>query len=150
MRLRPLRRRHARLHRRVHAPGAGTGEDQVEKHEAEQHRRFAEVLHRNRTCGREPDCAVVMWRIRIPIYFKSNDPHRVVVVYPHTMDIGSLCQVATAENGGCSCDLQRSERRRGALIYSQLSELFIVNQAAARRADLRWSSPEKCVPRPSS
>ena len=28
-----------------------------------------------------------MWRIRIPIYFKPNDPRRVVVVYPHAIDI---------------------------------------------------------------
>ena len=28
-----------------------------------------------------------MWRIRIPIYFQPNDPRRVVVVYPHTINI---------------------------------------------------------------
>lgn len=28
-----------------------------------------------------------MWRIRIPIYFKPNDPHRVIIVYPHAIDI---------------------------------------------------------------
>ena len=31
-----------------------------------------------------------MWRIRIPIYFKPNDPRRVVVVYPHAIDIPPL------------------------------------------------------------
>jgi hypothetical protein len=28
-----------------------------------------------------------MWRIRIPVYFNPNDPQRVVVVYPHAIDI---------------------------------------------------------------
>ena len=28
-----------------------------------------------------------MWRIRIPIYFQPNDSRRVVVVYPHAIDI---------------------------------------------------------------
>ena len=28
-----------------------------------------------------------MWRIRIPIYFKPDDPHRVIVVYHHTINI---------------------------------------------------------------
>jgi hypothetical protein len=28
-----------------------------------------------------------MWRIRIPVYFIPNDPQRVVVVYPHAIDI---------------------------------------------------------------
>src|SRR6516164_7923361 len=28
-----------------------------------------------------------MWRIRIPVYFHPNDPQRVVVVYPHAIDI---------------------------------------------------------------
>jgi hypothetical protein len=37
-----------------------------------------------------------MWRIRIPIYFKPNDPHRVIVVYPHAMDIPPL-RVAARE-----------------------------------------------------
>ena len=32
-----------------------------------------------------------MWRIRIPIYFKLNDPHRVIVVYPDAIDIPLLC-----------------------------------------------------------
>jgi hypothetical protein len=31
-----------------------------------------------------------MWRIRIPIYFQPNDPRRVVVVYPHAIDIPSI------------------------------------------------------------
>ena len=31
-----------------------------------------------------------MWRIRIPIYFQPTDPRRVVVVYPHTIDIPSI------------------------------------------------------------
>ena len=39
-----------------------------------------------------------MWRIRIPIYFKPNDPHRVVVVYPHAIDIPPVCRMAAAEN----------------------------------------------------
>jgi hypothetical protein len=32
-----------------------------------------------------------MWRIRIPIYFKLDDPHRVIVVYPNAIDIPPLC-----------------------------------------------------------
>ena len=39
-----------------------------------------------------------MWRIRIPIYFKQDDPHRVVVVYPHAIDIPPIYRVAAAEN----------------------------------------------------
>jgi hypothetical protein len=39
-----------------------------------------------------------MWRIRIPIYFKPNDPHRVVVVYPDAIDIPPVYRVAAAEN----------------------------------------------------
>ena len=39
-----------------------------------------------------------MWRIRIPIYFTPNDPHRVVVVYPHAMDIPPVHGVVTGEN----------------------------------------------------
>jgi len=31
-----------------------------------------------------------MWRIRIPIYFQPNDPRRVVVVYPHAINIPSI------------------------------------------------------------
>ena len=31
-----------------------------------------------------------MWRIRIPIYFEADDPHRVIVVYSDTLDIPSL------------------------------------------------------------
>jgi len=34
-----------------------------------------------------------MWRIRMPIYFKPNDPHRVVVVYPHAIDIPRIYQL---------------------------------------------------------
>jgi len=34
-----------------------------------------------------------MWRIRIPIYFKPNEPHRVIVVYSHAIDILPLRQV---------------------------------------------------------
>ena len=37
-----------------------------------------------------------MWRIRIPIYFEANDPLRVIVVYPHAIDIPPL-----REPGGC-------------------------------------------------
>jgi hypothetical protein len=32
-----------------------------------------------------------MWRIRIPIYFKLNDLHRVIVIYSDAMDIPPLC-----------------------------------------------------------
>ena len=39
-----------------------------------------------------------MWRIRIPVYFKPNDPHRVVVVYPHAMDIPPIYGVVAGEN----------------------------------------------------
>jgi hypothetical protein len=35
-----------------------------------------------------------MWRIRIPIYFKPNDCHRVIVVYPHAIDIPPLRNAA--------------------------------------------------------
>ena len=35
-----------------------------------------------------------MWRIRIPIYFKPNDCHRVIVVYPHAIDIPPLRRAA--------------------------------------------------------
>jgi len=35
-----------------------------------------------------------MWRIRIPIYFKPNEPHRVIVVYSHAIDILPLRQVS--------------------------------------------------------
>jgi hypothetical protein len=38
-----------------------------------------------------------MWRIRIPIYFKPNDPHRVVVVYPHAIDIPPVLRGVSAE-----------------------------------------------------
>ena len=31
-----------------------------------------------------------MWRIRIPINFRPNDPRHVVVVYPHTINIQSI------------------------------------------------------------
>ena len=31
-----------------------------------------------------------MWRIRIPIYFQPNDPRRVVVIYPHAINIPSI------------------------------------------------------------
>jgi hypothetical protein len=37
-----------------------------------------------------------MWRIRIPIYFKADDPHRVIVVYSDTLDIPSLYPGVTA------------------------------------------------------
>ena len=53
-----------------------------------------------------------MWRIRIPIYFKPNDCHRVIVVYPHAMDIPPLCPGAVAESCGCNCHPPQSERRR--------------------------------------
>ena len=39
-----------------------------------------------------------MWRIRIPIYFKPDDPHRVIVVYPHAIDISPLREAAAAEH----------------------------------------------------
>ena len=39
-----------------------------------------------------------MWRIRIPIYFTPDDPHRVIVVYPHAMDIPPLRQAAATEH----------------------------------------------------
>jgi hypothetical protein len=32
-----------------------------------------------------------MWRIRIPIYFKPNDRHRVIVIYSDAIDIPPLC-----------------------------------------------------------
>jgi hypothetical protein len=32
-----------------------------------------------------------VWRIRIPIYFKPNDRHRVIVIYSGTIDIPPLC-----------------------------------------------------------
>jgi hypothetical protein len=38
-----------------------------------------------------------MWRIRIPIYFNSNDPHRVIVIYPDAIDIPPLCPAAVVE-----------------------------------------------------
>ncbi|HYY31824.1 MAG TPA: hypothetical protein VE860_28015 [Chthoniobacterales bacterium] len=50
-----------------------------------------------------------LWRIRIPIYFKANDPHRVVVVYPEAIDIAPICRVA--DNCCCGSDVPRSERR---------------------------------------
>jgi hypothetical protein len=34
-----------------------------------------------------------MWRIRIPIYFKPDDPHRVVVVYSHAIDFPPIYQL---------------------------------------------------------
>jgi len=39
-----------------------------------------------------------MWRIRIPIYFKLDDPQRVIVVYPHAIDIPPLREAAAAEH----------------------------------------------------
>jgi hypothetical protein len=39
-----------------------------------------------------------MWPIRIPIYFKPNDPHRVVLVYPDAIDILPVGRVAAGEN----------------------------------------------------
>jgi hypothetical protein len=56
-----------------------------------------------------------MWRVRIPIYFKPNDPHRVVVVYPHTIDIPPLLPSSNVRECGCCCDVPRRERRRGEL-----------------------------------
>ena len=50
-----------------------------------------------------------MWRIRIPIYFEPNDPHRVVVVYPHAIDILPVCQGTAAGNCRCDCCLPQSE-----------------------------------------
>jgi hypothetical protein len=50
-----------------------------------------------------------LWRVRIPIYFKANDPQRVVVVYPHAIDIPPICQLAN--NCGCHSYLSRSELR---------------------------------------
>ena len=44
-----------------------------------------------------------MWRIRIPIYFKPDDPHRVIVVYPYSIDIPPLRPGAAAESCGCNC-----------------------------------------------
>ena len=32
-----------------------------------------------------------MWRIRIPIYFKPNDRHRMIVIYSDAIDIPPLC-----------------------------------------------------------
>ena len=32
-----------------------------------------------------------MWLIRIPIYFKPNDRHRVIVIYSDAIDIPPLC-----------------------------------------------------------
>jgi hypothetical protein len=48
-----------------------------------------------------------MWRIRIPIYFKPNDPHRVVVVYPHAIDIPPVYRVTTSEKTVVSAGLLR-------------------------------------------
>jgi len=39
-----------------------------------------------------------MWRIRIPIYFKPDDPHRVIVVYPHAIDIPLIREAAVIED----------------------------------------------------
>lgn len=51
-----------------------------------------------------------MWRIRIPVYFKPNDPRRVVVVYPHAIDIPPLCEAPCAGRRGCgNCYLLRSQ-----------------------------------------
>ena len=61
-----------------------------------------------------------MWRIRIPIYFKPNDPHRVVVVYPHAIDIPPLCQVAEAQSCRCNDYPPRSEWRRSAILITSI------------------------------
>lgn len=53
-----------------------------------------------------------MWRIRIPFYFRPKDRHRVIVVYPHAIDIPPLYPRAAAESCGCNCYPPRSERRR--------------------------------------
>jgi len=39
-----------------------------------------------------------MWRIRIPIYFKPDDPHRVIVVYPYAIDIPLIREAAVIED----------------------------------------------------
>jgi hypothetical protein len=49
-----------------------------------------------------------MWRVRIPIYFKPNDPHRVIVVYPNPIDIPPLYPEAAAESCGRNCYPPRS------------------------------------------
>jgi len=49
-----------------------------------------------------------MWRVRIPIYFKTNDPHRVIVVYPNAIDIPPLYPEAAAESCGRNCYPPRS------------------------------------------
>ena len=43
-----------------------------------------------------------MWRIRIPIYFKSDDRHRVIVIYPHAIDIPPICQTTATEHSNTS------------------------------------------------
>jgi hypothetical protein len=50
-----------------------------------------------------------LWRIRIPIYFKASDLQRVVVVYPHAIDIPPICQAA--DHCGCYFYVPRSELR---------------------------------------
>ncbi len=51
-----------------------------------------------------------MWRIRIPVYFNPHDPRRVIVVYPHAIDIPPLCEVTCAGRRGCAnCYLLRSQ-----------------------------------------
>ena len=39
-----------------------------------------------------------MWRVRVPIYFTSDDPHRVIVIYPDSLDIAPIMPAVTARS----------------------------------------------------
>jgi hypothetical protein len=54
-----------------------------------------------------------MWRIRIPIYFKPNDSHRVIVVYPRAIDIPPLRSLALQ---GVIIDPQHRKPSHGAFV----------------------------------
>jgi hypothetical protein len=54
-----------------------------------------------------------MWRVRIPIYFEPNDPLRVIVVYPHAIDIPPLrdlngCPLPLSPSAGTKLKATRS------------------------------------------
>lgn len=53
-----------------------------------------------------------MWRIRIPIYFKPNDPCRVIVVYSHAIDILPLQQASAPEGVSVSVKTPTAPKTR--------------------------------------
>jgi len=79
-----------------------------------------------------------MWRIRIPIYFKPDDPHRVIVVYPHAIDIPPLREAVAAEHStACESLVQDWDKPR-------CSVGFAANISLTRDWPYRAVSPIPC------